>query len=164
MGRLRRHIILCAGQFIGQIAADTISLLSVGLGWILLVLGLLLMFANAGLLSSNSAYLVSGVTSIVGQLPGIPVYAVDLATTQTTLFGIVIWTLGLDVLLVGLGLWVRHRLARWVAAAIFGLAAFFDFAQFLLLGLLGAPVFTLEFIVNTLILYALFKREIWVDK
>jgi hypothetical protein len=71
--------------------------------------------------------------------------------------------LGLDILLVGLGLWVGHRGARWVAAIIFGLAAFFDFVQFLLFGLLGAPASSVELIVNSLILWGLFKREIWVE-
>jgi hypothetical protein len=71
--------------------------------------------------------------------------------------------LGLDVLLVGLGLWVRHRGARLVGVIIFGLAAFFDFVQFLLFGLLGAPGSAIELIVNSLILWGLFKREIWVN-
>jgi hypothetical protein len=71
--------------------------------------------------------------------------------------------LGLDILLVGLGLWVRHRGARWVGVTIFGLAAFFDFVQFLLFGLLGAPGSSIELIVNSLILWGLFKHEIWVD-
>jgi len=86
-----------------------------------------------------------------------------LATSPATIAGIVVWMLGFDILLVGLGLWVRHRGARWVGVIIFGLAAFFDFVQFLLLGLLGAPTSSIELIVNSLILWGLFKREIWVD-
>ena len=161
---LFRHVFLSTGQSRGKIAADTISFLSIGLGWLLLVLGLLLMVADSGsLVSSSGVSLVfNSVLFIMARCPGIPLSISDLTRSSATIAGIVVWMLGLDILLVGLGLWVRRRGARWVGVIIFGLAAFFDFVQFLLFGLLGAPSSSIELILNSLILWGLFKREIWV--
>jgi len=99
----------------------------------------------------------------MAQFPGIPFGPADLATSSESIGGIVVWMLGLDILLVGLGLWIRHRYARWIGVTIVGLAAFFDFVQFLLYGLLGAPGSVIELVVNSLILYSLLHGEIWVD-
>ena len=165
LARGLRHLFLSTGQSLEKIAADAISFVSFSLGWLLLVLGLLLMLIDAGMfVGSTSVPLVSSrVELILAQFPGIPLYLAELTPSPATIAGLVVWLLGLDILLVGLGLWARHRLARWVAILVFGLAAFFDFVQFLLSGLLGAPGPTIELIVNSLILYGLFKREIWFN-
>ena len=163
--RLFRHVLLSTCKTISKIAADTISLLFIGLGWLLLVLGLFLMIAGTGsIVSSSSVSLAfNNVRFIMAQFPGIPFGPADLATSSESIGGIVVWMLGLDILLVGLGLWIRHRYARWIGVTIVGLAAFFDFVQFLLYGLLGAPGSVIELVVNSLILYSLLHGEIWVD-
>lgn len=98
---------------------------------------------------------------IVGQFPGVPLPMGELINQGATVIGASIAILGLDMLLVGLGLWVRHKLARWIAIAIFGLAAYFDFTQFLVLGLLGAFGPTMEALANSLIAYMLLKHGTW---
>jgi hypothetical protein len=161
---LFRQVALSARETIRKIAADTISLVFIGLGWLLLVLGLFLMVADTGIVSSNSVSLAfNHVLFIVAQSPGIPLGSADLATSSASIGGFVVWMLGLDTMLVGFGLWVRHRYARWIGVTIFGLAVFFDFVQFLLHGLLGAPGSAIELIVNSLILYGLLDREIWIN-
>jgi hypothetical protein len=91
-------------------------------------------------------------------IPGIPFYIGDLAKNSITVIGLVSWILGIDIFLIGLGIWVRHQLARFAALIIFGSAAFFQFVQFLLLGILGSPISVMELCVDGVIIYCLLSR------
>jgi hypothetical protein len=64
-----------------------------------------------------------------------------------------------DVLLVGLGLWAKSKFAKWVAMVIFSLAAYFDFVQFLFLGLLGSSSSLIGMFVNGSIVFLLTKLD-----
>jgi hypothetical protein len=160
-----RHKFFSIGEAIWKIAAKTISLISIGLGGLLLILGLLMLVVDTGLfMSSTRVSLVSNnFLSTLAQFPGIPFDLSELTTSPATVAGIVVWILGLDVMLVGLGLWVKNRFARYTGIIVFGMAAFFDFVKFLLSGILGAPSSVIELIANSIILYCLFKSEIWAD-
>jgi hypothetical protein len=102
--------------------------------------------------------LAKSAVSVLDWIPGIPFYIGDLANAAATAVGLVCWILGIDFLLVGLGLWVRHRLARLAALMMFALAAFFQFVQFLLLGILGSPMSIIEFSIDGVFVYLLFSR------
>jgi hypothetical protein len=160
-----RHKLFSIGEAIWKIAAKTVSLVSIGLGGLLLVLGLLMLVVDTGLfMNPTHVSLVSkNFLSTLAQFPGIPFDLTELTTSPATIAGIVVWILGLDVMLVGLGLWVKNRFAIYAGIVIFGLAVFFDFVKFLLSGILGAPSSVIELIVNSMILYCLFKSEIWDD-
>jgi hypothetical protein len=72
--------------------------------------------------------------------------------------GLVSWIIGLDLLLTGLGLWVKHRLAQIVAVIIFALSTFAQFIEFLLLGIVGSPSSVILTILNSIILYVLVTK------
>ena len=95
---------------------------------------------------------------ILGWIPGIPFCIGDLADFSVTVIGLVSCIVGICLFLVGLGLWVRHRPARLAALAIFVSAAFFQFVQFLLLGVLGSPISIIELCVDGVIAYSLMSR------
>lgn len=135
--------------------------MALGLSW--LAFGSVLMVASSGLLVDAYGIKLEGqfASSIVGQFPGVPLPLGELNSQGAAVIGLSITVLGLDMLLVGLGLWTRNKLARWLAIVIFGLAAYFDFVQFLLLGLLGAPTSTIGIAVNSLMVYTLLKCKIW---
>ena len=91
-------------------------------------------------------------------IPGIPFYIGALTNVNAIIVGSVSWILGVDLLLVGLGLWVRHRLARSAAIMIFALAALFQFVQFLLFGAIGSPISLVELFVDGTFAYFLFSK------
>jgi lysylphosphatidylglycerol synthetase-like protein (DUF2156 family) len=128
-------------------------------GMVLIVSGLYLMIKDASALTQVAqTNLVKSAVSAADWIPGIPFYVGDLANASISVIGLVSWILGIDLLLVGLGVWVRHRLARLAALVIFGLAAFFQFVQFLLLGILGSPISIIELCVDGIIVYCLISR------
>lgn len=132
---------------------DFIAKLVITFGAVLIVGGLYLMILNpSGSVQSQSA------SSIVNWVPGIPFYISALINVGASTIGLVSWIIGVDLLLIGLGLWVRHRLARIAAISIFGLSATFEFIQFLYFGFLGAPVSILELSVDFIIAYFLFTQ------
>jgi len=134
--------------------------LIVAFGVALIVGGLYFMIAYASastqVAQTNSA--ATSAVSILDWIPGIPFYIGNLADSSVTTIGLVSCVLGIGLLLVGLGLWMRRRLARLAALAIFASAAFFQFIQFLLLGILGSPVSIIEFCVDGSIAYTLMSR------
>lgn len=139
---------------------DVVAKLTLTFGVVLIVSGLYLMIVNPSA-SSQVAQSNQGVQSAVAAvewIPGIPFYVGDLSNVGAIMVGSVSWILGVDLLLVGLGLWVRHRLARLAAIIIFGLAAFFQFVQFLFLGVLGSPISVIELFVDGAIVYCLFSK------
>ena len=133
---------------------DLVSKLVITFGMVLIVGGLYLILTGAGI--SNQA--AQSMVSAVSWVPGIPFYIGDIANVSASSAGLVSWLIGLDLLLVGLGLWVRHRLARFTALAIFALAALFQFIQFLFLGSLGAPASVFDLCVDVILVFFLFSR------
>jgi hypothetical protein len=133
-------------------------------GMVLIVCGLYLMIKDAS--ASSQAVRTNFAKSAVSTLdwiPGIPFYVGDLSKVSITVIGLVSWVLGVDLLLVGLGVWARHQFARFVALVIFGLAAFFQSVQFLLLGFIGSPISIIELCIDGIIVYSLLSRFDSVD-
>jgi hypothetical protein len=127
---------------------------------VLVVCGLYLMItdASASIQVAQTNSVAKSAVSVLDWIPGIPFYIGDLANATATAVGLVCWILGIDFLLVGLGLWVRHRLARLAALVIFAVAGFFQFVQFLLLGILGSPVSIIELSIDGVFAYLLFSK------
>ena len=131
----------------------------IGTGVVLIVSGLYLMIRDASASTQVAqTNLAKSAVSAADWIPGIPFYVGDLAKVSITVMGLVSWILGMDLLLVGLGVWVRHQLARFTALVIFGLAAFFQFVQFLLQGILGSPISVMELCVDGAIVYFLLSK------
>jgi hypothetical protein len=97
-------------------------------------------------------------------VPGMPLELSDLGASGLAMVGIVTWIIGLDLLLVSLGLSVKNRVAKYVAIVFFALAAYFDFVQFLLKGLSGAMFSVIGLALNITIVYFLFKTEVIAEK
>jgi hypothetical protein len=136
---------------------DLITKLVITFGVMLIVGGLYLMMAVAGQ-GAQTTSAISSVLSIVDWIPGVPVYINQLANTSPTTIGIISWIVGLDLLLVGLGLWVRHRLARFTALAIFALAAIFQFVQVLYGGIMGATGAFFGLVMDGILFYFLLSK------
>jgi len=139
---------------------DLVAKFTITFGVVLIVSGLYLMIVNPSASSqvAQSNQSVQSAVSAVDWIPGIPFYVGALSNVGAVTVGSVSWILGVDLLLVGLGLWVRHRLARLAAITIFGLAAFFQFVQFLFLGVIGSPISVVELFVDGAIVYCLFSK------
>jgi len=102
--------------------------------------------------------LTKSIVFVIGQIPGIPFEFDDLVNSGgLTSVGIALWVVGFDSLLVGLGLWARSKIAKYVGLMFFGAATFFDLVQFLFLGLLGSPSSFLGILVNGSIAYLFTK-------
>ncbi len=128
-------------------------------GVVLIVGGLYLMMPGASVLAQGQTNSASqSAVSTVGWIPGIPFYIGDLVNVSVATVGLVSWIIGVDLLFVGLGLWVRHKLARLTALIIFVLAASFQFLQFLFLGFMGSPTSVIELLINGIFVYLLFSK------
>ena len=132
---------------------DLVCKLVITFGVVLIIGGLYLMLTDPG-----TSQAVESVVSSVAWVPGIPFYIGNLSNLSSSTVGLVSWIVGLDLLLVGLGLWVRHKLARFTALAIFALAALVQFLQFLFSGVVGTPSSVLEIVVDGMLVYFLFTR------
>jgi len=139
---------------------DMLARLIITFGIVLIVSGLYLMIINPGASSQavQSGQTVQSAVSAVDWIPGIPFYVGDLSNVAAVTVGSISWILGVDMLLVGLGIWVRHPLARFAAIALFGLAAFFQLIEFFYLGVLGSPVSLLELLADGAIAYFLLSK------
>ena len=133
---------------------DLITKLMITFGVVLIVGGLYLMITGAG----TSTEAVKTMVSAVDWVPGIPFYIANLGNASASIVGLVSWIVGLDLLLVGLGLWVRNELARFAALAIFALSAYFQLIQFLHWGIVGAPTATVQLCVDGFLIYFLFSK------
>lgn len=141
---------------------DMLFLITITFGVSLLVGGLSITIFAASLPAKVSGIdaTTKSVVFVMGQIPGIPFELSDLINNGgLTWVGIALWIVGLNILLIGLGLWARSKLAKWVAVMFFSAAAFFDFIQFLLSGLLGSPTSVVGIFVNGLIVYLLTKLD-----
>ena len=135
---------------------DNICRLTITFGVVLIIGGLYLMIVNP----SGSAQAIQTVASTVNWIPGIPFYIGDLIRNGPALIGLISWITGIDLLFLGMGLWVRHRIARFTALFIFVLASFFQFAQFLTLGIIGSPASIIELLADAaIILFLLFRFD-----
>jgi hypothetical protein len=144
-----------------SLIADALFITSITVGVVLLVGGLFITILSASLPTKVSGVdsMTRSIVFVMGLIPGIPLSFGDLVNNGLAIVGIVSWIIGFDVLLVGLGLWAKNKFAKWVALVIFALAAYFDFVQFLFLGLLGSPSSVIGTLINGLIVYLLFKVD-----
>ncbi|MCW4024998.1 MAG: hypothetical protein NWF01_08190 [Candidatus Bathyarchaeota archaeon] len=138
---------------------DFVSKLTITFGIILIIGGIYLMIECP----SSSSQLAQTTQDLqpafsIDLVPGVPLSMAELAGLDAITFGSVSWIIGVDLLLVGLGLWVRHKVARLAAMLIFTLAAFFQFSEFLFLGFLNAPFSFIMFIVNAVFVFFLFSK------
>jgi hypothetical protein len=133
---------------------DLTAKLVITFGVVLIIGGFYLMITDP----SGSTQAAQTIVSVVNWVPGIPFYIGELANSSASIVGLVSWFVGLDLLLVGLGLWIRHRLARFTALIIFVLAAYFQFIQFLYFGFLGAPTSIIELCVDAILVYFLLSK------
>ncbi len=136
---------------------DLITKSVITFGVVLIVGGVYLMIINPGG-STQISQASQSTVSVINWVPGIPFYIGELTNAGASTIGLASWIIGIDLLLVGLGLWIRHRLARLAAISMFGLSAFFQFVQFLYFGFLGSPVSILELFVDCIIAYFLFSQ------
>ena len=136
---------------------DLISKFVITFGVVLIVGGLYLMITASSQPPQTSSA-INSVLIVADWVPGIPFYINALANASLATIGLVSWFIGLDLLLVGLGLWVRHKLARFTALIIFALAACFQFVQFLFVGIVGAPSSVIELCVDAILIYFLLSR------
>ncbi len=137
--------------------SDLVAILVITFGVVLLVAGLYLLITDATQ-TAQGDFTGQSVISTISWIPGIPFYLGELVNYSLTAVGLVSWIVGFDFLLLGLGLWVRHKLARLAALAIFLLATCFQFVQFLLLGILGSPIAVIETAINAILLYVVFSK------
>lgn len=139
---------------------NLLSKLIITFGVVLIVGGLYLMITDPG--ASSQIAQISSATqsavSIVNWVPGIPFYIGDLASASATSIGLVSWVLGIDFLLIGLGFWVRSRLACLAGLMTFVFAGFFQLVQFLDFGVLGSPISVLELCVDGIFAYFLLTK------
>ena len=133
-------------------------IISFGVALVIAGLHFMTVYLRASMQGSQTDFAVSSAVSALDWIPGIPFYIGDLANFSLTAIGLVSWILGISLVLVGLGLRAKHQLARLAASAIFASAAFFQFVQFLLLGILGSPTSVIELCVDGVIVYLLLSR------
>jgi uncharacterized membrane protein (DUF2068 family) len=156
------HLNLHLTHFSKSKIADVLFVVTVTFGVISLVGGLSLVLFTASLPAKVSGVdaATRSVVFVMSQIPGIPLELGDLIKGGgLTLVGIALWVLGFDSLLIGLGLWARSKFAKWIALVVFSAAAFFDFVQFLFLGLFGSPSSVVGLFVNGTIVYLLTKLD-----
>ena len=132
---------------------DLISKLVISFGVVAMVGGLYLMIIG-GNVSTQAG--VNTVVFAADWIPGIPLSIKSLAGAGASALGLTCWVIGLDLLLVGLGIWVRHRLPRYIAISMFILAACFQFSDFFLNGIVGSPPSLVEALIDALFVYFLF--------
>ena len=137
---------------------DLISKLIITFGVVLIVGGLYLMIIASGLSGKSSSSATELAIGVINWIPGVPFYIGDLASSGVTLIGIVSWIMGVDLLLIGLGCWVRHRIARIISFAIFFLAACFQGIQLLYMGVLISPASLVVLCVDLTLAYFVFSR------
>jgi hypothetical protein len=141
------------------IITDLLTRLIITFSVVLIVGGLYLIFNDtSGLDAIQRSVATQSAISSVSWVPGIPFSPADLTYGGIAVIGLVIWIIGVDLLLVGLGLWVRHRLARLAAIMIFLFAAVFQFIELLYSGFFGAPSAVTGFIIDAIFVYFLFSR------
>ena len=136
---------------------DLVTRFVITFGVTLMVGGLYLVLTDAshGIQTISE---INSVLSVVEWMPGIPFYIGDLSKNGATTIGLVSWFVGLDLLLAGLGLWVRHKLARFTLLTMFSLSACFQFFQFLQSGIIGSPPSVVVLCADGILVYFLLLK------
>ena len=138
----------------------SISTVSFLLGAVLAIMGTILALLDFSMALNVFKVTAEQAAFVVNQFPGIPILVTDVADQGFLTVGLVTSILGVDLLLVGAGLRAGIRIAKWTAIMLFSLAVYFDFVEFLVLGLLGAPMSLAMAVLNAVILYLLLKLKI----
>jgi len=161
LARLKDKIITFTSD--RPLVTDIIAKLTITFGVVLLISGLALMLADSSLISQMplSDTAVSTAAGVISWVPGVPFNTNELIIFSVTTAGLVAWIAGIDLLLIGLGTWVKHRIAHLSAVIMFGLATIFQFQQFVTLGIIGAPASITGLIVNGIITYFFFITLKW---
>lgn len=145
-----------------DLIGDLLAITTISLGVTLLVGGLFMVISDATVFNlSRTASSTQSMAYIIDLFPGMPFstsWPFDLVSSGMGTVGIVTWIVGVDILLIGLGFWTKHKLAKWVGISVFGVAIWFDFMEFLFFGVLGAPEAVFSITINGLIVYLLFKN------
>jgi hypothetical protein len=140
------------------LVSDFMAKLVITFGIVLLVSGLALMLSDSSLVSevalADSA--IDSAVGVISWVPGVPFNARELVGFNVTTAGLVSWVVGIDLLLIGLGVWIRYRIAHLAAVVMFSLAAAFQCQQFITLGITGAPSSITGISINVIIAYYLF--------
>ncbi len=149
--------------FSREVFKDFLAITSISLGVVLIVGGLFLIISEASIfnLIRNSQSATQSMANTIDLIPGVPFsmsWPFELIPFGSGTIGIVTWVFGIDILLVGLGLWVRNKYAKLAAITIFGLAICFDVAQFLFYGFGGAPQAVIGATINGIIVFLLIKN------
>jgi lysylphosphatidylglycerol synthetase-like protein (DUF2156 family) len=145
--------------------ARVVSLLSTIAGSVMLVGGVLLIFVDLTVAESDAIRNVAlSYVQTFEQVIGFPLPSYGFANNSLSAIGIATCIVGFDLLMVSLGLLVRSKMARWIAIVIFALATFFDFALFLLQGIMGAPASLPGTFINGLMVYVLLKDQKWFTR
>jgi len=136
------------------LVTDIISKLFITFGVALIIGGLYLVIANPW--SSYQAN--QSAASVIDWVPAIPFSTTALVTCSSSTVGLVSWIIGVDLLLLGLGFWVRNNLARLVGLIMITLAAVFQFIDFIQVGIMGSVSSVVVLFVDGLIAYFLLSR------
>lgn len=137
-----------------------LSEIIITLGVVLIMGGLYLMILDPSS-STQTSQTVLAAKSVINTtvwIPGLPFFMADLLSCSITVTGLVSWLMGINLLLTGLGLWVRHRLARLAALTIFCFSASIQFIQLMLSGIIGSPNSIVLLILEAIIVYLLLTR------
>jgi hypothetical protein len=129
---------------------DGLFISSVTIGIVLLLGGLFTLYLSTCIPARVSGVesMVQNIVTIISLVPGAPVSFSDLANSGLVMVGLVSWIIGLNNLLIGLGLWAKNRIAKIVALGIFTLATIVNIIIFILNGVLGAPYAIIGIITN----------------
>lgn len=132
-----------------MLITDLITKFVITFGVVLIVGGLYLMMSNVG---------GSSQVSSLAWVPGVPFSMDSIANYGVSTIGLVSWFVGLDLFIVGLGLWVRDKLARYTALIIFFIGVVFQFLEFMNLGIMGSPASITQVIIDLVLIYFLSSR------
>ncbi len=137
---------------------DMITMLIITFGVVLIFNGLILMTTNQPNNDSSETLTSEFAVSVTNSIPGIPFCIGEMTNYSLATVGLVSWAVGLNLLFIGLGLWIRHKFARITAFIVFSLATVFQFVQFLLLGIAGSPISIAEIMFNGIFSYLLLSK------
>lgn len=140
-----------------EVITNILSKVIITLGVVLIVGGVYLMLLNPGS-SSQTSIAAKSVIDITAWIPGLPFFVNDLNSIGITAIGLISWVMGLNLLLTGLGLWIRHGLARLAALTIFLMATVVQLTQFLLSGIVGAPNSIVLLLLDVFVVYLVFTK------
>jgi hypothetical protein len=133
---------------------DLLSKFLITFGTVLIVGGLFLMLSNASNFGESSKIAIDALSWV----PGVPFNLGDLVESSASAIGLIIWIVGIDLLVVGLGFWSRHVLARWAGLTFFSMSAIFQSIQFLYFGIGGVPASTVILLIDMVIIYFVFAK------